>query len=194
MTRVAIYARVSTSEQTTANQLRDLQEYARARGWHQVSEYVDTGISGTVDRRPALDELMTAVKRRRIDIVVVAAFDRFGRSVRHLVETLELFRHLDVEFVSLREQIDTGSPLGAAIFTIVAAIAELERSLIVERVRAGLRRARAEGKHVGRPRAVINPIALRDVISRRLSSRIAAKELGVSASTYRRLARSCTTA
>src|SRR6266571_3104729 len=103
-------------------------------------------------RRPALDRLLAEVRARKVDVVVVAAFDRFGRSVRHLVETLELFRHLGVEFVSLREQIDTGTSLGQAVFTIIAAITQLERSLIVERVKSGLRRARAEGKRLGRPR------------------------------------------
>ena len=144
MKRVALYARVSTSDQTCDNQLRDLREYCRARGWDQVIEYVDDGVSGTQDRRPALDLMMAAIKSRKVDLVIVAAFDRFGRSTRHLVETLELFRHLGVEFISLREQIDTGSPIGQAIFTIIAAIAELERSLVVERVKAGLRRARAD--------------------------------------------------
>src|SRR5215470_2746971 len=189
MKRVAIYARVSTSDQTCDNQLRDLREYCRARGWDQITEYVDEGVSGTTDRRQALDQLMTAVKNRRVDVVVVAAFDRFGRSVRHLVETLELFRHLDVEFISLREQIDTGSPLGQAVFTIIAAIAQLEHSLLVERVKAGLRRARDQGKHVSRPRIRINRIALQDILSRRLSSRVAARELGISQSACLRLAR-----
>src|SRR5438093_1950795 len=144
MKRVACYLRVSTTEQTVENQRNDLRAYCKARGWDDVIEYSDTGISGTRERRPGLDHLMSEVKSRKVDVVVVAAFDRLGRSVRHLVETLELLRHLGVEFVSLREQIDTGSPLGQAVFTIIAAIAQLERSLIAERVRAGLRRARAE--------------------------------------------------
>src|SRR5215470_15196768 len=168
MKRVAIYARVSTSDQTCDNQLRDLREYCRARGWDQITEYVDEGVSGTTDRRQALDQLMTAVKNRRVDVVVVAAFDRFGRSVRHLVETLELFRHLDVEFISLREQIDTGSPLGQAVFTIIAAIAQLEHSLLVERVKAGLRRARAEGKRLGRPPLRVDAQRLESVVRRGL--------------------------
>jgi DNA invertase Pin-like site-specific DNA recombinase len=125
--RVALYARVSTTDQTCAPQLQDLRAYVTARRW-QAIEFVDQGVSGTKEKRPALDRLLREVKARRIDVVVVAAFDRFSRSVRHLVETLELFRHLGVEFVSLREQIDTGSPLGQAVFTIVAAIAELERA------------------------------------------------------------------
>ncbi len=153
MKRVACYLRVSTTEQTVENQRNDLRAYCQARGWDDVIEYNDTG-SGMRERRPDLDRLMSDVKTRRIDVVVVAAFDRLGRSVRHLVETLELFRHLGVEFISLRESIDTGSPLGTAVFTIIAAIAQLERSLIVERVKSGLRRARAEGASVAlAPRA-----------------------------------------
>src|SRR5437773_6944667 len=152
MKRVALYARCSTAggDQNPETQLRDLRDYCRARGWTEVVEYVDHGISGTRERRPALDKLMVEVKARRVDVVVVAAFDRFGRSVRHLVEALDLFHHLGVEFISLREQIDTGTPLGAAVYTIIAAISALERSLIVKRVRARTRRARAEGYRFGR--------------------------------------------
>src|SRR2546427_13208714 len=109
MKRVAIYARVSTTDQTCDNQLRDLRDYCRARGLRDVREFIDTVISGTKERRPALDKMMAEVNARRVDVVVVAAFDRLGRSVRHLVEALELFRHLNVEFISLREQIDTRS-------------------------------------------------------------------------------------
>src|SRR5207249_7620114 len=178
MKRVAVYARVSTTDQTTENQLRDLRDYCAARGWSSVREFVDTGISGTKDQRPGLDRMMASVKARKVDVVVVAAFDRFGRSVPHLVASLELFRHLGVEFISLREAIDTGSPLGQAIFTIVAAIAQLERSLIVERVRAGLRRARAEGKRLGRPRLRVDEHQLRIVASQKLPVRAAAKALG----------------
>jgi DNA invertase Pin-like site-specific DNA recombinase len=189
MKRIATYARVSTTDQTCDSQLRDLREYCRARKWDRVTEYVDEGISGTTDRRPALDALMAVVRKRRVDVVVVAAFDRFGRSVRHLVDTLELFRHLNVEFISLREQIDTGSPLGQAVFTIIAAIAQLERSLLVERVKAGLRRARDQGKHIGRPRLRVDAIALDKIVRRRLPSRIAARELGISQSSFLRLIR-----
>src|SRR5438067_3546032 len=186
--RVAVYARVSTGDQSCEPQLRDLREYVAARGW-QAEEYVDVGVSGARQRRPGLDRLLAAVKARRVDVVVVAAFDRMGRSVRHLVETLDLFRHLGVEFISLREQIDTGSPLGQAVFTIIAAIAQLERSLIVERVRAGLRRARAEGKRLGRPRLKVDERQLRIVASQKLPVRAAAKALGVSPSSYLRLVR-----
>src|SRR2546425_8292206 len=188
MKRVACYLRVSTSEQTVENQRNDLRAYCAARGWDNVTEYSDTA-SGTRERRLGLDHLLTDVKARRVDVVVVAAFDRFGRSVRHLVETLELFRHLDVEFISLREQIDTGSPLGQAIFTIIAAIAQLERSLIVERVKAGLRRARSEGKKLGRPRLTVDERQLRIVVNQKLPVRAASKLLGVSPSSYLRLVR-----
>src|SRR5712692_3992434 len=175
MKRVACYLRVSTTDQTVENQRNDLRAYCKARGWDDVIEYSDTGISGTRERRPGLDRLMGDVKARRIDVVVVAAFDRFGRSVRHLVETLELFRHLGVEFISLREQIDTGSPLGQAVFVIVSAIAELERSLIVERVKSGLRRARADGKRLGRPPLRVDHRTLASVMAQRLPVRAAAK-------------------
>jgi len=189
MKRVAIYARVSTGEQTCDNQLRDLREYCRARGWSDVREFTDSGVSGTKERRPALDKLMAEVKARKVDLVVVAAFDRLGRSVRHLVTSLELFRHLGVEFISLREAIDTGSPLGQAVFVIVSAIAELERSLIVDRVKAGLRRARAEGKQLGRPRLNVPEGRFRLVASQKLPVRAAAKALGISPSSYLRLVR-----
>src|SRR5438094_1729984 len=180
-TRVAVYARVSTADQSCEPQLRDLRQYVAARGW-EAAEYVDQGVSGARDRRPGLDRLLAAVKARKVDVVVVAAFDRFGRSVRHLVETLDLFRHLGVEFISLREQIDTGSPLGQAVFTIVAAIAQLERSLIAERVRAGLRRARADGKRLGRPPLVVDARQVESVIHRKPSVRSGAKMLGISPS------------
>src|SRR5438034_3243475 len=189
MKRVACYLRVSTTEQTVENQRNDLRAYCKARGWNDVIEYSDTGVSGTRERRPGLDRLMSEVKARRVDVVVVAAFDRLGRSVKHLVEVFELFRHLGVEFISLREQIDTGSPLGQAAFTIIAAIAQLERSLIVERVKAGLRRARAEGTRLGRPRLRVDERQLRIVARQKLPVRAAAKALGVSPSSYLRLVR-----
>src|SRR2546426_10258948 len=142
MKRVGCYLRVSTSEQDVGAQRNDLRAYCKARGWDNVTEYSDTGISGTRERRPGLDRLLSDVKARRLDVVVVAAFDRFGRSVRHLVETLDLFRHLDVEFISLREQIDTGSPLAQAVFTSIAALAQLERSRRGDVGQPGLRRGK----------------------------------------------------
>ncbi len=189
MKRVAVYGRVSTTEQTSENQLIDLRDYCRARGWETVQEYVDEGVSGTKDRRPALDRMMAAVRARKVDIVVVAAFDRFGRSVPHLVASLELFRHLGVEFISLREAIDTGSPLGQAIYTIIAAIAQLERSLIVERMKAGLRRARAQGKRLGRPAVGLGGDQARMAVQQAGSLRKAALLLGTNTRTLaRRLA------
>src|SRR5438128_3660393 len=188
MKRVAIYARVSTTDQTCDNQLRDLRDYCRARGWTDVREFTDT-ISGTRERRPGLDKMLSEIKAGKVSHCVTAAFDRVSRSTKHLIEMLELFRHLGVEFISLREQIDTGSPLGQAVFTIIAAIAQLERSLIAERVRAGLRRARAEGKRLGRPPLQVDFRRLESVIRRKPSVRAGAKMLGISPSSYLRLLR-----
>ena len=188
MKRVALYCRVSTGDQTCENQLRDLREYCRARSWTDVREFTDTG-SGSKERRPGLDKMLSEIRAGKVSHCVTAAFDRVSRSTKHLIEMLELFRHLGVEFISLREQIDTGSPLGQAVFTIIAAIAQLERSLIVERVKAGLRRARAEGKRLGRPRLQVSEHQLRIVVNQKLPVRAASKLLGVSPSSYLRLVR-----
>jgi len=147
--RVAIYTRVSTGDQHLETQLYDLREMARLRGYEIVGEYADQ-ISGAKAKRPGLDKLMTEARRNRFDAVLVWAFDRMARSVRHFLEILDELNHLNIEFVSFREQIDTGGPLGRAMVVIVGAIAELEKNLIVERVRAGMRRARLEGRHIGR--------------------------------------------
>jgi DNA invertase Pin-like site-specific DNA recombinase len=152
--RVALYARVSTANngQDPAMQTRELQEYIARRGWQFAGEYVDVGISGTKEKRPELDRLMADAHRRRFDVVAVWKFDRFARSVSHLLRALETFRALGIEFVSLSEQIDTSTPMGKMVFTILGSVAELERSMIVERVKAGLRNARAKGKRLGRDR------------------------------------------
>jgi len=150
MTRAVLYARVSTVDQNCATQLLDLRQLAEQRGLEIVETYVDHGISGTRARRPGLDQLMADAARHRFDIVVVWAFDRLARSVRHLLATLDELNRLGIEFISLRENIDIGGPLGRAIITIVGAVAELEKSLITERVRSGMRRARLEGRHIGR--------------------------------------------
>ena len=161
--RVALYSRVSTSNgQDPEMQLRELVEYCRRRGWELAGEYVDVGISGAREKRPELDKLLADAHRRRFDAVVVWRFDRFARSVSHLLRALETFRSLGIEFVSLSEQVDTSTPTGKMIFTVLGAVAELERSLIAERVRAGLRNARAKGRRLGRPRKVLNP----DIIGR----------------------------
>ena len=148
---IAIYARVSTTDQSTDSQLLDLRRYAADRGWGIYREYTDNGISGTKDSRPALNALMADAKKRKFALVLVWRFDRFARSTKHLILALDEFRNLGVDFVSYQENIDTGSPLGAAIFTIISAVAQLERDIIVERVKMGLRRARENGKRLGRP-------------------------------------------
>ena len=150
--RVAIYARVSTSHGQDVNlQLRELRQFAQARGWLIAGEYVDAGISGAKEKRPELDRLMADAHRRRFDAVLCWKFDRFARSVSHLLRALESFRALGVDFISFSEQLDTSTPTGKMVFTVLGAVAELERSLIVERVRAGMRNARAKGKRIGRP-------------------------------------------
>jgi DNA invertase Pin-like site-specific DNA recombinase len=147
--RIAIYARVSTADQHPETQLFDLRQMAKRRGYEIVHEYTDT-ISGAKSKRPGLDQLLADARRRRFDIVLVAAFDRVARSVRHFLEALDELNDLNIEFVSLRENIDTGGPLGRAMVVIVGAIAELERSLIVERVKAGMRRAKLKCRRIGR--------------------------------------------
>jgi DNA invertase Pin-like site-specific DNA recombinase len=151
--RAAIYARVSTTNngQDPLVQTREMKDYCPRRGWMIVDEYVDMGISGTKEKRRELDRLMADAHRRRFDVVVVWRFDRFARSVSHLLRALETFQTLGIEFVSLSEQLDTSTPTGKMVFTVLGAVAELERSLIVERVRAGMRNARAKGKRIGRP-------------------------------------------
>ncbi len=150
MKRAALYLRVSTVDQHPETQLHDLRSLVQQRNWEIVEQYVDHGVSGIRTRRPALDRMMADAARGRFDIIVVWAADRLARSVKHFLAVLDELNRLGVEFLSLRENIDSGGPLGRAIITIVSAIAELERSLIVERVRAGMRRARLEGKHIGR--------------------------------------------
>ena len=147
--RAALYCRVSTTDQNPDTQLLDLREFAKQRGFEIVGEYTDV-ISGAKSKRPGLDRLMSDARRHRFDVVLVAAFDRIARNVRHFLEVLDELHHLGVEFVSLRENIDTSGPLGRAMVVIVGAIAELERSLIAERVRAGMRRAKLEGRRIGR--------------------------------------------
>jgi DNA invertase Pin-like site-specific DNA recombinase len=147
--RAAIYARVSTGDQHLETQLLDLREMAKQRGCEIVQEFTDI-ISGAKSKRPGLDQLMSDARRHRFDVVLVVAFDRVARSVRHFLEVLDELSHLNIEFISLRENIDTGGALGRAMVVIVGAIAELEKSLIVERVRAGMRRAKLEGRRIGR--------------------------------------------
>jgi DNA invertase Pin-like site-specific DNA recombinase len=141
--------RVSTLDQHPETQLHDLRQMAAQRGYEIVEEYTDR-ISGTKARRPGLDAMMTDARRGRFDVVLVWASDRIARSVKHFLEVLDELNRLNIEFISFREQIDTGGPLGRAIVVIIGAVAELERNLIIERVRAGMRRARLEGRQIGR--------------------------------------------
>lgn len=177
--RVGLYARVSTRDQHPENQLLELRRYAEARGWAVVEEFVDQGISGAKDRRPALDKLMDAARRRKIDIVLVSRFDRFARSVRHLVAALEEFRALGVAFVADHDSIDTTTPVGKMSFHIIAAMAEFERSLITERIHSGLSRARAQGKVLGRPRNTVDGAQVRSLRQRGLSLRAIAREMTI---------------
>jgi DNA invertase Pin-like site-specific DNA recombinase len=147
--RAVLYCRISTGDQHLETQLLDLREMAKQRGYEIVQEYTDI-ISRSKARRPGLDQLVEDARRHRFDIVLVAAFDRVARSVRHFLEVLDELSHVNIEFISLRENIDTGGALGRAMVVIVGTIAELEKSLIVERVRAGMRRAELEGSRIGR--------------------------------------------
>ncbi len=187
MTRAALYARVSTFEQNPESQLLDLRKLAEQRGWKVIDTYVDHGVSGTRTRRPALDKLMADAARHRFDVVAVAGFDRMARSVRHLLETLDELHRLGIEFLSLRENIDSAAPLGRAVFIIVGAVAELERSLIIERVRAGMRRAQLDGQQLGRPRLILDRDAILQDRSRGLSLAQLAERHGASRTTIKRI-------
>ena len=179
-TRTAIYARVSTHDQNTHMQLKELKEYCQHRGWDIVDQYIDHGVSGAKESRPALDKLMQDAHRRRFDAVCVWKFDRFARSTSHLLRSLETFNALGIAFVSLSEQIDTTTPAGKMVFTVLGAVAELERSLIGERIRAGLRVARARGVRLGRPpRVMVDVRAVRRLRKQGYSWRRLAEELKV---------------
>ncbi len=179
--RAAIYARVSTTNhgQDVTMQTRELREYCQRRDWTVVGEYVDAGISGAKDRRPELDKLMADAHRRRFEVLAVYRYDRFARSLRQLVNALEEFRSLGIEFASLHEGVDTSTPNGRLIFGIFASIAEFERELIRDRVRSGLKNARAKGKTLGRPRTVVDAVAIGKLRSQGASWRAIAKRLGV---------------
>ena len=183
--RVALYARVSTKNngQNPETQLVALREYASNRGFDIADEYVDLGISGSKDRRPALDRLMKDARARKIDAVLVSRFDRFARSTKHLVTALEEFQALRVDFVSLGESVDTSTPMGKMIFTVLGAVAELERSLIKERVAMGLERARKEGKPHGRPKRIFDRDRARQLRAQGKSLREIGRVLGVSKGT-----------
>ncbi|MGB2591554.1 MAG: recombinase family protein [Candidatus Acidiferrum sp.] len=184
-TRTAIYARVSTTNhgQDVKLQTGELEQFVQARGWHLVDSYLDLGISGNKDKRPQLDRLMADAHKRRFDAVIVWRFDRFARSVSHLLRALETFNALGVAFVSLSENVDTTTPTGKMIFTVLGAVAELERSLIVERVRAGMRNAKAKGKAIGRPKVNVNTTQIARLRDSGASWRAIAKTTGLSIGT-----------
>ncbi len=183
--KTAIYARVSTGNgaQSPEMQLREIRSYAKRRGWAVTREYIDEGVSGMKESRPELNQLLKDAHHRRFDAVCVWRFDRFARSVSHLLRALETFKALGIEFVSLSEQVDTSTPAGKLVFTVLGAVAELERSLIAERVRAGLRNARAKGKVLGRPRKLANCDDIHRLRSQGASWRAVGTALGVSAAT-----------
>jgi DNA invertase Pin-like site-specific DNA recombinase len=182
--KVAIYARVSTiNGQHPEMQLRELREYAGKRKWTVFREYVDVGVSGAKEKRIELDKLLLDAHRRKFDAVIVWKFDRFARSVSHLLRALETFRAQGIEFVSLSEQIDTSTAMGRLVFLVLAAVAELERSLICERVVAGLKNARAKGKKLGRPRKIPNADQINQLRANGASWRAVGIALGVSPST-----------
>ncbi len=181
--KAAIYARVSTFDQEPENQLQELRRYVEARGWTE-KEYVDRGVSGAKDRRPALDALVSDAKRRRFDVLVCWRLDRLGRNLRHLVTLIEELQTMGIAFISLGEGIDCTTPAGKLQLHILAALAEFERARIQERVKAGLARARAQGVRLGRPRRRIDAERLATVAG--LPEREAARRLGIPRSTLQR--------
>ncbi len=186
MKRAALYMRVSTVEQHPECQLHDLRQMAVQRNLEIAQEYTDR-ISGAKTRRPGLDQLMVDARRGRFDVLLVWASDRIARSVKHFLEVLDELNRLGVEYISLRENIDTGGPLGRAIIVIVAAIAELERSSIIERVRAGMRRTRLDGTHIGRNPLTLDHEAIRRERCQEQSLRKIAKGHRISAATVQRV-------
>ncbi len=182
---VAIYARVSTVDQNCEMQLQDLRRYASER-FGQSYEYVDTGVSGAQRHRPQLDALMRDAHKKRFDVVLVWKFDRFARSLKHLIDSLAEFRALGIDFVSYTEGVDTTTPSGQLMFHLLGAFAQFERDLIAERVRAGIAHARAMGKRIGRPRVEIDVSAVEALRKAGLSLRQIARRLGIPLSRVRR--------
>jgi DNA invertase Pin-like site-specific DNA recombinase len=185
--RVALYARVSTlNNQDPEMQLSELREYAGHRGWQIVEEFTDQGISGCKESRPALNRLMSDACRRKFDAILVWKIDRFGRSLKHLVNSLAELAALGVAFISLRDNLDLSTPSGRLMFQIIGAMAEFERALIQERVRAGLRNARAKGKRLGRPRVIVDAVRIASLRAQGRSWAQIEGETGVSKGTAQR--------
>ena len=187
--RVALYARVSTlgKQQDPELQLIELREFARHRGWEIVYEFTDKGISGTKDRRPQLDRLMNAARSRAFDVLLVWKLDRFARSLKHLVTAIAEFEALGIQFVSLRDNLDHTTSSGRLMFHVIGAMAEFERSLIQEGVKAGLRNARAKGKRLGRPRVSIPMAQVQRLRKERMSWGQIAKRTKLSKTTLMRI-------
>ena len=182
--RAAIYARVSTNNgQDPGMQTRELREYCQRRSWEIEGEYVDAGVSGAKERRPQLDALLVACRKRLVDAVVVYRYDRFARSLRQLVNALEEFRSLGIEFISLHEGVDTSTPNGRLVFGIFASIAEFERELIRDRVKSGIAAARSKGKRLGRPRVSVDPARIASLRASGRSWPQIAEAMGVSVGT-----------
>ncbi len=186
--RAALYLRVSTVDQHPETQVHDLRQMAAQRGYEIVHEYTDR-ISGVKARRPGLDQMLADARRGRFDVILVWASDRIARSVKHFLDVLDELSRLNIEYVSFRENIDTGGPLGRAIVVIIGAVAELERNLIIERVRAGLRRARLEGRHIGRNPLVLDHVAIVRDRQQGQSLRQVAKSHRISTATVQRVLR-----
>ncbi len=178
--RVALYARVSTTDQNCEMQLSDMKRMAESRGFEIVSEHVEKGISGGKDSRPELNHLMKDARRGKFKAVLVWRFDRFARSLKHLVTALEEFRSLGVEFLSHQEAVDTSTPAGRMLFQVIGAMAEFEREIIRERVIAGLRQAKQKGTKLGRPRVQVDLDVARRLRHEGLSYKAIADRLGVS--------------
>lgn len=185
--KVGTYSRVSTPEQSPEMQLAESRDYCRRRGWEIVGEYVDHGISGARERRPQLDRLMSDAHQRRFDAVLVWKLDRFARSLKHLVNALAEFEALGIAFVSLRDNLDLSTPTGRLMFQIIGAMAEFERALIRERVKAGILHARARGKHIGRPKALVDAQAVTKLRTEGKSLRAIAAMLGIPVARVRRV-------
>jgi DNA invertase Pin-like site-specific DNA recombinase len=182
--RVALYARVSTMHnQNPEVQLAELREHAARRGWEIVGEYIDEGFSGARERRPELDRLWVDCRRRKVDAVVVYRYDRFARSLRHLVNALEEFRALGIDFVSLHEGVDTSTPNGRLVFGIFASIAEFERELLRSRVRSGLAAAVARGVRLGRPKRTVDAAQIATLRASGASWREVAERMGIGVGT-----------
>jgi len=188
--RVAIYARVSTTNhgQDAGLQTSEQHQFAEARGWQVFDDYVDQGVSGSKDSRPELNRLMADARRRKFDIVLVWKLDRFGRSLRHLVNALAEFESLNISFVSLSDNLDLSTASGRLMFNIIGAMAEFERALIQERVKAGIRNARAKGKRIGRPPANVDASQIAQLRAQGLSWKKIAKQMGLGVGTLYRVA------